>query len=324
MVAGHRQHDLAELAGVAPRHEPRAEAIGPHVARAIRGLRCDAERGEPLRQLWQDLHDARVVEAERAHPVERDAVAEVGERLLHVVEGDVVIEVLGIDVRHDRGGRRQREERAIALVSLGDEIVAFAPARVRETERIDATADHRRGIVPGGHQHRVHHRRRGGLAMRAGDRDRVLHPHQLAEHLGARDHRDLARARGFDLGVVALDRARHDDDIRLGEVIGAVPAGDGAADVREMARDLGIVHVGARHPVPHVDEHLGDAAHAHAADADEVDLGVLLAEHGTCWKNAFYQRSLPLGSISNHAGFGGLGDPARVVDPLQDDLVAKL
>ena len=116
--------------------------------------------------------------------------------------------------------------------------------------------------------------------MRAGDRDAVLHAHQLAEHLGARDHRNLARARGLDLGVVALDRARHDDDVGLAEVVGAVALLDRAADRREVARDLGVVHVRARHAVAHVGEHLGDAAHAHAADADEVDLGVLLAKHG--------------------------------------------
>jgi hypothetical protein len=173
----------------------------------------------------------------------------------------------------------QRQERAVALVGLGHQVVALAPARVGQAERVDAAADDRGRVEAGRHQHRVHHRRRGGLAVGAGDRDAELHAHQLAEHLGARDDRDLARARRLDLGVVALDRRRHDHHVGLAEVIGAVALPHRAADRPQVTRDLGVVLIRARDLVAHVGQHLGEATHAHAADADEVDLGVRLAKH---------------------------------------------
>ena len=79
--------------------------------------------------------------------------------------------------------------------------------------------------------------------------------------------------------MIGIWRARHDDDIDTADVLRLVALFDRRADRREVPRDLGVVHVRARHAVAHVGEHFGDAAHAHAADADEVDLGVLLAEH---------------------------------------------
>ena len=56
-------------------------------------------------------------------------------------------------------------------------------------------ADHRRRIESGALEHQRDHRRRRRLAVRAGDRDREAQPHQLGEHLGPRNHRDLPRAR---------------------------------------------------------------------------------------------------------------------------------
>ncbi len=53
--------------------------------------------------------------------------------------------------------------------------------------------------------------RRRRLAVGAGDRDALLQTHDLAEHLGAADHRDAPRAGGLDLGVGFLDR-RGDDE----------------------------------------------------------------------------------------------------------------
>ena len=67
------------------------------------------------------------------------------------------------------------------------------------------------GSKPGLGQHEAGHRGRRRLAVRAGDRDALLEPHDLAEHLGAADDRDARRARGGDFGVRLGDR-RGDDD----------------------------------------------------------------------------------------------------------------
>ncbi len=106
--------------------------------------------------------------------------------------------------------------------------------------------------------------------MGAGDGDRLLEPHQLGQHLRPPHHRQEPRARRLKLGIVALDRRGDDDHPRLAEVGGVVADGDGDALVAQTL-DIGVVgQVRPLHAVAEVDQHLGDAAHADAPDADEV------------------------------------------------------
>ena len=58
------------------------------------------------------------------------------------------------------------------------------------------------GSSPASREDHRDHRRGRGLAVAARHRDAVLDAHQLAQHLGARDDRDVARAGGRDLRVV--------------------------------------------------------------------------------------------------------------------------
>ncbi len=120
-------------------------------------------------------------------------------------------------------------------------------------------------------QQRRDQRGRGGLAMGAGDGDAALQPHQLGQHLGPADHRQAQLARGEKLGIVALDRGRDHDDLGLAEILRLVADEGGDALVGE-ALDVGAVGgVRALHLVAEIVQHLGDAGHADAADADEMD-----------------------------------------------------
>ena len=111
----------------------------------------------------------------------------------------------------------------------------------------------------------------GGLAVRAGDGDAAFQPHQLGQHLGAPHHRQALRARGDQFGIVALDGGGHHHHVGAVEVLGLVADGDLDALVAQ-ALDVGAVgDVRAVHGVAEIGQHLGDAAHADAADADEVD-----------------------------------------------------
>ena len=72
-------------------------------------------------------------------------------------------------------------------------------------------------------------------------------------------------------GLSRLDRRRHHDHAALAEVGGAVADRDRDA---EAAQALGVGVLGdvrALHPMAEVVQHLGDPAHADAADPDEVD-----------------------------------------------------
>jgi hypothetical protein len=183
-----------------------------------------------------------VVDAEDRPAVERDAVHEVEEPSLSASSVFPVVEVLGVDVGDDRDRRRDVRERAVRLVRLDDHVVALAELRVR-AEGVHLPADHRRRIEPGVGEEVRGERGRRRLPVRAGDGDAVLEPHELGEHLGAGDDRDLAAARLDDLGVVLLHRGGGHDHVRLRDVAGGVTLLDPAAQRGEPARRLGTLEV---------------------------------------------------------------------------------
>ncbi len=239
---------------------------------AVVGLVALAVGDVPALHVGEERLHPGVVVAEDGEAVERDPVHEVEEPAPERLRRLPVIEVLRVDVRDDGDGRRDAQERAVGLVRLDDHVVALPELRVRP-EGVHLPADHRGGIEAGVGEEVRRHRGGGGLPVRAGDGDAVLEPHELGEHLGPGDDRDLAPPRLHHLGVVAPDRRGDDDDVHLGEVLGGVAPGDATAERGEAPGDVGLLEVGAGDGVAEVEEHLGDAAHADAADPDEVDLG---------------------------------------------------
>ena len=96
-------------------------------------------------------------------------------------------------------------------------------------------------------------------------------PHQLGQHLGAPHHRQPARPRLDELGIVALDRRGDDDHRRIVEISGGVADHHRDAAVAQPLHIIAVGDVGAAHAIILVGQHLGDAAHADPADADEMD-----------------------------------------------------
>ncbi len=151
-------------------------------------------------------------------------------------------------------------------------------------DRVQAAADDDRRVEAAGLEDEGRHGGRRRLAVRAGHGDAVLHPHQLGQHLGPRDDRDEARPGLLDLDVVLADGRRDDDDVGALEVLGPVADGDLGAQALEPPRGLVLLEVGAGDLVAEVEQDLGDAVHARAADADHVDvveLAVAFLGHGT-------------------------------------------
>src|SRR5690606_33586292 len=107
-------------------------------------------------------------------------------------------------------------------------------------------------------------------AVRAADGDRIAETHQLGKHLGAAHDGQQLLARGLQLWVGFLDGCRDDDDLRVTEVFRLVP--DKAFDAL-VAKALDVGPVGlirSLHAIAEIVQHLSDAAHADAADADEM------------------------------------------------------
>ena len=118
--------------------------------------------------------------------------------------------------------------------------------------------------------------------MGAGDRDAALQPHQFGQHFGAAHHRNALRARRHQFRIVALDRGRDHDHVGAVDVLGLV-ADDDRDALLAQPLDIGAFGgIRALHGVAEIAQHLGDAAHADAADPDEVDGSDLARQSHEC------------------------------------------
>src|SRR5207244_1216932 len=101
--------------------------------------------------------------------------------------------------------------------------------------------------------------------------NRIPEAHELAQHLGPGDHGYALLNGGIDFRITALDCARHYYNIGAGDVGRGVPDRDLCANAGQVAGHRIGLHVRALHGISQVDEHLGDAAHAAAADTNEMN-----------------------------------------------------
>ena len=181
-----------------------------------------------------------------------------------------MVEVLGIDIGDDGDVGRQLEEGAVGFVGLHHHPVAGAEPRVGAVGVDDAAVDHGRIET-------------FRLDQRATIEVVVVLPWvpaiamQLLSRIssasisarrttGSRAAR-AATSSGLS-GLIAVETTTH---VRAIDVARVVADGD-ANTFLAQALDVGAVDgVGALHRVAEIGEHLGDAAHADAADADEMD-----------------------------------------------------
>ena len=113
--------------------------------------------------------------------------------------------------------RGKLEERAVALVGFGDQVLGLADAGIG-AESIHAPANDDCRIKSSGGQDRGNHRGRRRLAVHARNRDAVLQPHQLSQHLSARDYRNVEFVGFDDFGILLRDRGTGHNDFRAGDV----------------------------------------------------------------------------------------------------------
>ena len=107
--------------------------------------------------------------------------------------------------------------------------------------------------------------------MGAGDGDSTAQLHDSSQHLGATQHRQTGGSRRAQLGVRRPDGGGRHDHRGVAEVGRVVPHHDRDAGLDEAARVPGRLEVRAADVHAELVKHGGDAAHARAADADEVD-----------------------------------------------------
>ena len=97
-------------------------------------------------------------------------------------------------------------------------------------------------------------------------------PHQLRQQLTARDYRDLVAAGFLDFRVRGIDRRAHHNRLRSCYVGRGVTLVNPGAERRQSIGGRAQLQVRAGDFISQVQQHFGDAAHANAADSDEVEV----------------------------------------------------
>ncbi len=244
-----------------------ADVDGPHL-----GLLADAIAGHRALHVGHDFAYRRVVDAEDRRAIEGHAMQEFQEGALELAEVvPIGFHVVGVDVGHHRHHRHQVQERCIGLVGLDHDVVAAAELGVR-ARAVQAPADDESGVQPALGQHAGHQAGGRRLAVRAGDRDALLQAHQLGQHHRARHDGNHALAGGEHLGVVGLHCRGRDHRVGADDVAVRVAHVGLDAQRLQAAQRRAVVQVRAGDLVALVAQHLGDAGHAGAADADEMNV----------------------------------------------------
>src|SRR5262245_39813772 len=279
VFAGHVEFDPTQRLALAPHDELRAETFTrePHVGGRNLGVRPHPVSDHPPLDLRNYHLNVRVVQADDHRAVERDLVDELREAGANLLDPRIKIEVFEVDVRDDGDGRREFEEALVAFIGLDDHKIAAAQLGVA-ADGIHAPAYDYGRVEPGAVERGRHHRSRGRLAVRAGDGDAVLQPHQLGQHLGARYHGNLATDGLDDLWVVGPHSSRSDDDLRVADIFRVVAFEDLRPHAPQSLGDRRQPRVGAGDVIAEVKQHFGYAAHPDAADAHEMNVLILL-EH---------------------------------------------
>ena len=213
-----------------------------------------------------------IVKAEDCGAVKGDLVDELQKDGLDLIKVPVMVQMLQIDIGDHLQYRREFQKGAVRFIGLGHQEFALAKLGVTAAQDVDLAADDHCGVQPGMGQDPARHRGGGGLAVAAGHRDpEFLQPHQLGQHLGPGDHRHMGRAGRHDLRVVLLDCRGVDHHVGVLKIFRRMADPDHPPKSAEPLGDRAQPDVGAAYLVAEVEEHLGDAAHADAADADEMN-----------------------------------------------------
>ena len=212
-----------------------------------------------------------VVDAQHRAAVERQVMQEADERLLQSRKVVLIgLHVIGVDVCHHGNDRLQMEKRGIGFIGLDDDELAFSETRIR-CRGVEAPPDHVGRIEARFGQHAGDQAGCGGLAMCTRHGDALLQAHQFGQHQCTRHDRNATIARGKHLGIIGTDRRRHHDRIRCRHIGGVMSDRDAHAQAgKALGGGVG-AQIRPGHFVTQVQQHLGYAGHAGAANADEMD-----------------------------------------------------
>ena len=178
--------------------------------------------------------------------------------------------MLAIDIGNNRENGREVQERTVALVGFGDQVLRVAKARIR-AHCIHAATYHHCRVQPTRRQHCGDHGSGGRFTMHTCNRNPIFQAHQFRQHFCTPDHRDVLSPGLQHLGVRRADRGTHHHDFSNGGILFLVTFVNHRSQTREPLRYRTRLHIGAGNLIAKVQQHLGNAAHADAANAYEMN-----------------------------------------------------
>ena len=178
--------------------------------------------------------------------------------------------MFAVDGGDDGDDGRVIKKAAIAFVGFDDEIFAFTEAS-GGSGLVEFAANDERRIKMRGSENARDHGGRGCFAVCAGDGDAVFEAHQFGEHFRARNDGDFAPVRFDNFRIVGLNRGRNDDDVRIFDVRSFVAFVNRGAEILKALGCGGRLCVRAGNVIAECEQNFSNAAHADAADSDEMN-----------------------------------------------------
>ena len=244
-----------------------ADLLGTHI-----GIVADTISGHRLGHRGPDGAHMRVINTEHGTAVKGQMLQKINERLLQLAEiMGIGIHMISIDIGHRRHHRVQIQERSIRFIGFSDQKIAL-PKQGIGAGRSQPPADNKRRIKTGMGENGRHQTGSGGFAMGAGNGNALLQAHQFGQHHRAGHDGNAPLTCGNDFRILIRHRTRHHHHIGHLQIFRAM-AKLHPRTRRAQALYRGAVgQIGTGHLIAKVEQHLGNAAHADATDADEMDV----------------------------------------------------
>ena len=181
-----------------------------------------------------------------------------------------MLEVIGLDARHDGRLGTELQERAVALVGLDNQPFPRVPRRTG-ADLVELAANDEGRTYARLHEDESEHRRRRRLAVGAGHGDGPPGGDDRSQHLRPAEDGGAGLPRRPHFGVASRHGGRDRHRVDVGDerwVVADVDANAEAAETLEVGRRL---QVAARDRVAHARQHIGNGAHPGAARADDMN-----------------------------------------------------
>ena len=183
----------------------------------------------------------------------------------------ISLHVVCVNVGHNRHHRQQIQERRIRLVGFDDDVIPAAQLGIG-TGAVEPSADHEGRIQSCFRKDAGHQAGGRRLAVSASDRYALLEAHQLSQHQGPRHDGNVLLAGSHDLRVVGLHRGRCDDRVGTHHVGRSVAHIGPDAQASEPLQRRAVGQIRTRDHIAQGQQNFGDAAHARASEAYEMNV----------------------------------------------------